>query len=399
MSKKDAFVLDAERKQPEPTIGQCKVYMNNAATGFPKFPEVIEAVKESMEKGMLSSRDSVTTVEDASFMFSLRSAVGSLIGAKMPHEICFTCNDTLAMNMLILGMGLKSGDSVLVDCMAHNSLARPAAALARRGVRMVTVGTPDDVKASLKDEPNIKAAFISHASNVTGDVMDIESIGEILYSHGIPFVVDAAQTIGIIPINVEKAHISALAFAGHKGLNGPQGTGGFYIRKTLSLDPIIFGGTGTESFSLLPETVYPDSFEVGTPAMHDLMGLKKAIETVLGIGIGKYAGKMNRLAQEAYDGLDSIKGVTVYGSPVKKVPVVSFNIKGFACKKVGDELAKEGFICRTGMHCASMAMTHLGVMEEYGGTVRVSFGWYNEEQHVQAFLKTVRRLCGEFEAS
>ena len=375
------------------------IYMNNAATGYPKFPQVIEAVKESLERGVLSSRRASASFEGAAeLLFSLRKKTGAFIHAEAPHEICFTSSDTIALNMLMQGLPMKEGDVLLIDRYAHNSIARPAEHLKMRGMKILLVdGDVQSIRAaisrSMREGKKIVGAFLSHASNVTGDVIDAKGVGEVLHEWGIPFVLDVAQSIGAVPIDVEKFHLSAMAFAGHKLLNAPQGTGGFYVRKGVELFPIIFGGTGSESMSLSPDVVYPDSFEVGTPAMHDLAGLSTAFDMIDGIGRQRYAAKLRETAQYAYDGLSILPSVIVYGDPIKKTPVISFNINGMASREVGEALAREGIVCRTGIHCAALAIKELGVLPSFKGTVRVSFGWYTTERDIEALIRAVRKVA------
>ena len=373
------------------------VYMNNAATGYPKFPSALKAMTESLEIGALSAnRDSVITESVCSRMFDLRNRIGDMLHATEPHEIVFTPSDTIALNTLMQGIGLGDGDVLLIDSVGHNAVSRPAMYLAKsRGVVLVSVGSLRELGEALSEHGDkVKAAVFSHGSNVTGDAIDINTIGRVLDSHKIPFILDVAQTIGLYPIDVEAAHVSAAAFAGHKGLNGPQGTGGFYIRKSFKVDPILFGGNGADSMSLNPDIVYPDSFEVGTPAMHDLIGLHQSLLEIEAIGADAYAENIRAIAQFAHDELIKIPNVIVYGRNKKDLPVVSFNVYGKTCKDVGMILSqKGGIICRTGVHCASLAMHKLDVMDDFGGTVRVSFGWKSTKEEVNILVECVKEIA------
>ena len=374
------------------------IYMNNAATGFPKFPHTIQAISKALTEGALSAnRDSVVSKQASEAVFELREGISKLFRATKPHEICFTPSDTIAINMLMQGLNLKEDDVLIIDGMGHNAISRPAMALAKNcGVVVVSVSSIQELGFAIRNHGHrIKAAFFSHGSNVTGDVIDAEAIGKILYDNNIPFILDVAQTIGLYPIDAEKFHLSAAAFAGHKGLNGPQGTGGFYIRKGFHISPVLFGGTGTESMSLSPEEIFPDSFEVGTPAMHDLIGLHSAVNTIFGIGEDEYASHIRNIAQYACSKLSDIEGVTIYGETEKKLPVISFNIKGKTCQEVGMALASNGIICRTGIHCAALAVRKLGVVNEYGGTVRVSFGWASNDSEVDTLVKAIRKISSK----
>ena len=374
------------------------IYMNNAATGFPKFPAALGAMKNSLVNGELSvNRDSIVSESIKTQIFDLRNRVSKLMNAKEPHEIVFTASDTIALNMLIQGIEWRKDGVLIIDSMSHNAISRPAMALAKElGVTVVSVGSIQELVFVLDEmyPDRVQAAVFSHGSNVTGDVIPAEKIGQILKAHNVPFILDVAQTIGLYPIDVEAFGASAVAFAGHKGLNGLQGTGGFYVRKGFDIKPILFGGTGTESMSLAPETIYPESFEVGTPAMHDLIGLRASIRNIESIGYEAYADKIRAVAQYAHDELAKLPRVILYGDETKALPVVSFNIKGVSCKNVGLILGSKGIICRTGVHCASMALYKLGCMEEFGGTVRVSFGWFNTKEDVDVLINTVKEICG-----
>ena len=371
------------------------IYLNNAATGYPKFKSTVLAMNESLFSGELSvNRDSVIADSAKERIFSLRNWIGEMMNAKEPHEIIFTASDTIALNMIIQGMEWKHGDVIIIDAMSHNAIARPAEALKEKyGVEVIPVKSAEQLEKVLKNKNNIKAGVFSHGSNVTGDVISAKKIGKILYKNKIPFILDVAQTIGLYPIDVEKFHVSAAAFAGHKGLNGPQGTGGFYIRKSFKIKPILFGGTGTESMSLNPEAVYPESFEVGTAPMHDLVGLHAAVKEIREkVGYKIYSQIPCKIAQYACDELRKLPQIKVYGCRNKQLPVISFNIKRYSCQEVGKYLGTKGIICRTGIHCAGMAINQLKCVKEYGGTVRVSFGYFNTKADVDVLIRALEAL-------
>lgn len=376
------------------------IYFNHAATGYPKFPETIAAMKNALHSGGLSTnRDSVISEDVKQKVFALRQEISKLLKAKEPHEIVFTASDTIALNMLMQGMQWHAGDVLLIDAMSHNAIARPAEHLHQKyGVRVIPVKSVPYLRRVIAlNGKAIKAGVFSHGSNVTGDVIKAKTIGNILYENGIPFILDAAQTIGLHPIDVELYHAAAVAFAGHKGLNGPQGTGGFYIRKSFSVDPILFGGTGTESMSLSPEVIYPESFEVGTPAMHDLLGLYASIQVInkkYG-GVAGYSEESREVSQYACNKLVMIPQIIVYGKKQKQLPVVSFNVKGYSCKEIGDLLGRNGIVCRTGIHCAGMAIHELRCEKEYGGTVRVSFGSTNTKKEVDKMIAVLKKQISD----
>ena len=377
------------------TKSSAPIYMNNAATGFPKFPAAVKAMNDSLMSGVLSTnRDSVISEQAKLTVFNLRQKIGNLLNAKEPHEVVFTPSDTIALNMALQGIHWRKDDVLLIDSMSHNAIARPATAIAKKyGVILISINSMDGLKDALqKHKCRVRAAAFSHGSNVTGDVLPVTEIGKLLEEYHVPFILDVAQTIGLYPIDVEENRATIVAFAGHKGLNGMQGTGGFYIRKNFEIEPILFGGTGSDSMSLAPENVYPESYEVGTPAMHDLIALHASMKAIEDMGYEAYGEKIRSVAQYAYDELAKLPHVILYGEAEKKLPVISFNVKGISCKEVGTYLGEKGVICRTGVHCASLAMYQLGCVDEFGGTVRVSFGIFNTKEDVDRLVGYIKEL-------
>ena len=374
------------------------IYLNNAATTFPKFNKTLDMINFSLQEGLVfCNRDSVEFIKVSQMIFELRQMLGKFIGAKKPYNICFTTNDTLALNMVIQGLPVKEGQYVLYTSHEHNSVSRPLVSMERQGkFRLMEIpffnGELDyKYLEATVNEYKDKIAFgvFTHASNVTGDLVDIVRIGKILKRKNIPFVLDAAQSIGVVPIDVEKANISALTFAGHKFLNGPQGTGGFYLRKSRELTPILFGGTGNNSMELEPHVLYPDSFEVGTPAVHDILGLYASLKVIVeDIGEKNYAKKILYLSQYLRNKLEEVDNIIIYGDKEKKSSAVSFNIKNIPPKTVGEFLGQKGIVCRTGAHCAALAVRQLGVK----GTVRLSCGYYNTRQQIDYVVRCLKEF-------
>lgn len=373
------------------------IYLNNAATSYPKFKETIDKMHNALINGSMGcKRDSVEDDSVNKIIFDLRESISEMIHAKKPHSICFTHNDTVAINTILLGYeGLKQGDIVLTDKYVHNAVSRPLIQLQKeKGIEILYIDTVEEIKKVTKEnDGKVKFAIFSHGSNVTGDLIPVQEIGDILYLQNIPLILDVAQTLGVVDIDVEKMKISALTFAGHKALNGPQGTGGFYIRKGLPVKPILFGGTGNNSMELDPQTVFPDSFEVGTPAVHDLIGLYYSIDTILNIiGFERYSSYLKEITNYAYNKIKDIPNIILYGNKEKELPVISFNIKGMTAMEVGHLLGEYDIICRTGIHCASKAIESMNVLDEYGGTVRVSFSWFTEENEINFLIKILLKI-------
>lgn len=359
------------------------IYLNHAATSFPKFPEVVSAIASALENGQtFGNRDSVEAIEAARVINDLRDKLSEIFGANEPHNICFTPSDTIALNHIIASFGVGT---ILTSSMEHNSVSRPIYKLIRdyTHVKILTVDSASEIEDAIAGH-HVSGAIFSHASNVTGDVFDAKLAGEILHYHNIPFALDVAQTAGHIPIKVDEWHVDALAFAGHKGLGGPQGTGGLYVRKGFQLQPVLVGGTGNHSMQADPPITLPDSVEVGTQPAHDLHGLYAALKKIDEIGWEKYAAKPLALAQRVYDWLSS--RVRVFGNPQKQIPVVSFVVDGRPCKEVGAFLAEKGIVCRTGVHCSAWGIKKLGLTD---GTIRVSFGYSNTDEEVEAFFSAM----------
>lgn len=370
------------------------IYLNNAATTYPKFNEVNQAVASALSNGfMFCNRDSVEYTKVAETIFKLRQCLSNMFHAQKPHDICLLTNDTLALNMLIFGQNFKKGDVVITSPFEHNSVSRPLCKT-KATIEFVNInkGIVDinHLKKLVKN-PKVKCCILSHASNVTGDVINAKEVGSVLHENKTPFILDVAQSAGYVDIDVEKWNVSALTFSGHKGLGGPQGTGGFYIRKGFDIKPILFGGTGNHSSEVNNPIVFPDSFEVGTPAVHDLIGLYASL-----LKIQKnenYKTDILSLTQYLHDNLKQIPNVVCYfGQNQKKTPVVSFNIKGLKAKQVGEMLAQKNIVCRTGYHCSAWGIEKIKA-EAYGGTVRLSCGYFNTRQEIDYTLKTIKETC------
>jgi len=377
------------------------IYLDNAATSWPKPREVITAMKDYQENlGASPGRSGHRlAIEAGRTVLDARIALAELFNAPSPLDIIFTKNATEALNISTLGL-LRAGDHVITSSMEHNSIMRPLRFLETRGVE-VTVARcspegeldPEDIRPLIKN--NTRAIYLTHASNVSGTIMPVERAGAIAREHGILFCVDAAQTAGAIPIDVERMNIDLLAFTGHKSLFGPSGTGGLYLRKGLDreIDPLIMGGTGSRSeFEDQPDFM-PDKFESGTPNTIGIAGLLAGVRFVMGSGIGTIEKRERALAFSFIQGISSYEGVTVYGPAAaeKRVPVVSFNINGMSPSDAAlffDE--KYNIMTRPGLHCAPSAHRTMGTFPI--GTNRMSFGFFNSDADVRTAIEAVGEL-------
>jgi cysteine desulfurase / selenocysteine lyase len=381
------------------------IYFDNAATSWPKPPGMMEAMSRFNESiGANPGRSGHRlSIEAARVVYETRELVAELINAPDPLSIACTKNATEAINCVLLGL-LRPGDHVVTSGMEHNPVMRPLRFLERQGVKLSVVPcssagdlNPDEVAGYLRH--NTKAIVVTHASNVTGTLLPIDALARIAHEREILFILDASQTAGSIPIHVENTGIDILCFTGHKSLLGPQGTGGFYLRKGLEdrLQPLMRGGTGSASeFEEQPDFV-PDRFESGTPNAIGLAGLAAGLRFVLDTGVDVIREKEVRLTQRFLEGMAGIPGVTLYGpkDATHRTAVVSFNIRGASPSDLAFALDERfNILCRPGLHCAPAAHRTLGTFPE--GTVRFSFGFFTTKEEIERGLEAVALLCAYY---
>ena len=377
------------------------IYMDNAATSWPKPEETLNAMAEYFHSigaspgrsGHRMSLDAGRVVLDA------RESVSELFGVKSLLRVVFTKNATEALNIAISGL-LKPGDHVITSGMEHNSVMRPLRVMEQSGVELSIVPCspsgemdPDDVGRAIKK--NTRAIYLTHASNVTGTIMPIAEIGKIARGKGVIMCVDAAQTAGLIPIDVEEMFIDILAFTGHKSLFGPQGTGGLYLADGLEKEicPIMTGGTGSRSESEEHPDFLPDKFESGTANVIGIAGLNAGIRFIRSVGIETIREKESKLTTMLMEGLKSIPEVTLYGcgDVRKQTSVVSFNISDMDSSEIAMALDEEfDIMSRPGLQCAPAAHRTIGTFS--AGTVRLSLGYFLEEDDIKAALSAVGKI-------
>lgn len=370
------------------------VYLDNAATSFPKPESVYVAVDKAMREacGNPGRSGHALSLSAGRIIEEARMLCARLFSAPSPERVIFTCNATAALNIGIKG-ALQPGDHVVASSLEHNSVARPLRHLEMAGVEVTKIPTSpvdglgaDDVKKALR--PNTKLVVCAHISNVTGTVNDIAAIGELCGGSGVLFLVDAAQSAGARPIDAQGMRIDMLAFPGHKGLFGPQGTGGLYIRPGLELKTIAQGGTGSVSESLTQPESMPDKFESGTLNTPGLAGLAAGARFVLETGIEQIQQREEALTNRLMDGIQSIKGARVIGPGPGKgrgnvVSVKFDNISAADAALMMD--AAFQVAVRGGLHCAPDAHRSAGTLEG-GGTVRVSPNYLNTESDIDVCL-------------
>ncbi len=381
------------------------VYFDNAATSWPKPPGVAEAMVRFLNyvganPGRAGHR---MAVEAGRVVYAAREAVAELVGAPDPLRVVFAANATEALNLALCGL-LCPGDHVVTSSMEHNSVMRPLRALESEGVAVTVVQcspegdlAPDAVEAAVR--PNTALIVLNHASNVVGTLLPVAEAGEIARRRGILLLVDAAQTAGACPMDVEADWIDLLAFTGHKSLCGPMGTGGLVIGERVDvsrLRPLKRGGTGSRSEREEQPDFLPDMCESGTPNAVGLAGLEAGIRWVLERGVEAIRAREVNLTRRLIDGLWSIPGVTVYGplDADRQTATVSFNIAGMEPSEVGLRLDEEhGILCRVGLHCAPSAHKTIGTFPV--GTVRFGLSAFNTPRDVDAALAAVAQLAQE----
>ncbi|NLD43398.1 MAG: aminotransferase class V-fold PLP-dependent enzyme [Chloroflexi bacterium] len=379
------------------------IYLDNAATSWPKPPGVIEAMAAFMaEVGANPGRSGHRlAVEAGRLVYSTREAVADLFRAADPLRVVFGQNVTEALNLALRGV-LRPGDHVVTSSMEHNSVMRPLRALQRQGVEVTVVGCspegvllPADVEAALR--PNTAMIALTHASNVIGTVLPIGEVGLLARRRGVPLLVDAAQTAGAYPLDMQALHIDLLAITGHKALLGPMGTGGLIVAPEFDakrITPLKRGGTGSRSDLEEQPDFLPDACESGTLNVPGLAGLRAGVRWVLARGVEEIRRHEVRLTQRLIDGLVSISGVTVYGTrdAERQAATVSFHVAGLEPSEVGLRLDDEyGVLCRVGLHCAPAAHRTMGTFPR--GTVRFGLGALNTSEEIDAALAAVEALA------
>lgn len=374
------------------------IYLDNAATTMHKPQQVIQAVVEAMGSMGNSARGAhAGAMNAARAVYHTRVKCGALFGCA-PERVAFTCNSTEALNMAICGL-LEPGDHVIATDLEHNSVLRPLYRLeAERGVSLSFVAADRKGNVNYADfekriTPRTRAIICNHASNLTGNMLDIRRVGALAHSRGLLFLVDASQTAGCIPIDMEEMQIDVLCFTGHKGLMGPQGTGGLCVAPGIEIRPWKVGGSGTQTYSKTHPAEYPTRLEAGTLNGHGIAGLGAALDYIQEVGIAAIHQHELALMRRFYEGVGQVEGVTVYGDFTgDRAAIVALNIRDYDSGAVAGELSETYGICtRSGAHCAPRM--HMALGTERQGAVRFSFGWFNTAEEVDAAVRAVQKLA------
>ena len=377
------------------------IYFDNAATTLQKPEAVIAAVTHALTAyGNPGRGVHAPALEASRAVYDARCALAQLFHGGSPARVAFTANATESLNIAIKGI-LNPGDHVITTVLEHNSVLRPLYELERRGVALTILPADEHgqiscaaLEAAVRE--NTRAIVCTHASNLTGNLVDIGRIGAIARARGLLFVVDAAQTAGVFPIDVEEMGIDILCFTGHKGLLGPQGTGGLLVREDVTVRPLITGGSGVQSHSKSHPAQMPTALEAGTLNAHGLAGLNAGVRYLLETGIDAIREKELALMRAFHHGIRGLPGVTVYGdfSCAERCPIVSLNIRDYDSARVSDVLfAQYGIATRPGAHCAPLLHDALGTGTR--GAVRFSFSHYNTMEEINTAISAIREIAQE----
>lgn len=378
------------------------IYLDNAATSFPKPPQVYRRMDEffrhrAANPGRAGYRLSMEVEREVE---GARKILADLFGATEPERIVFTLNATDAINMALKGL-LREGDHVITSTLEHNSVTRPLSGLEKRGTISVTrvnanregLLDPETIQQAVC--PRTRLIVITHASNVLGTVQPIREIGRLAREKGLIFMIDAAQSAGVWPISVEEDFVDLLAFTGHKGLFGPPGTGGLYVGERTEISPWREGGTGTDSESLLHPKALPHGLEGGTPNFLGTVGLRAGVEFITKTGVDNIRRHGQQLLTKILNDLEGDDRFILYGPKgvIKdRLPIISLNIKGLEPSLAGSILDETyGIAVRSGLHCAPL--THKGIDSFPQGTIRVSPGYFNTEDDIAQLTRALPEMA------
>ncbi|MGN0799176.1 MAG: aminotransferase class V-fold PLP-dependent enzyme [Christensenellales bacterium] len=375
------------------------IYLDNAATTLHKPPQVAEAVKQVILTAGNAARGAHGASMQASrTVFETRQKLARLLGCPQADHVVFTANSTMALNIAITGI-LSPGDHAISTDLEHNSVLRPLYALHEQGMALSFVPADKQGRVRYEDfaslfRPNTKAVICTHASNLTGNMLDLACIAAMAHEHGALLVVDASQTAGAVPIDMTAMGVDVLCFTGHKGLMGPQGTGGLCIRPGVEIRPLLRGGSGVHSFDRQQPAAYPTRLEAGTLNSHGIAGLDAAVDYLLSEGVAAIEKREHALMRRFYENVCDIDGVQVYGdfAAPQRAAIVALNIRDYDSAEIADVLfADYGIATRPGAHCAPRMHQALGTVQQ--GAVRFSFSVFNTEDEVDAAIQAVRELA------
>lgn len=379
------------------------IYLDNAATTMQKPKGVVDAVVRAMSSmGNAGRGANEASLSASRIIYDTREKLCRLFNGENPKQIVFTNNSTESLNIAVKGI-LKPGDHVITTMLEHNSVLRPLYEMKEKGIELTIV--PSDTKGRFRLEDmeeairqNTRMIVCTNGSNLTGNYVPLKPVGELAKRHGLLFVVDASQTAGVFPIDVQDMKIDVLCFTGHKGLLGPQGTGGMYVREGLTIRPLKTGGSGVQTYSKKHPAEMPTALEAGTLNGHGIAGLHAAVSYLEETGVDKIRAREQELMWRFYEGVKDIPEITIYGDfgTKDRCAIVALNIGDYDSSEVSDALLMEYNIStRPGGHCAPLMHEALGTVEQ--GAVRFSFSHYNTEEEVDIAVEAVRELAKDEE--
>lgn len=375
------------------------IYLDSSATSFLKPPQVAEAVFRSFNTiGNAGRGAHAPTLNASRLIYDTREKLAALFGTPDPSRIAFTCNATEALNIAIHG-AIHPGEHVITTACEHNSVLRPLYLKEKEGTELTII--PADKKGRIRYDllessvkSNTSAIVLTHASNLSGNVTDLAFVSNFAKKHGLLLIVDASQTAGSLPINVVKMGIDILCFTGHKGLSGPQGTGGLYVREGLTLSPLKSGGSGIHSFDRQHPTDMPTALEAGTLNGHGIAGLNAGLDYILSTGVKNIHAKEISLSRRFVNGISDISDLKLYGdidAPLR-TPIISLNIGNMSSASVSDILWEDYEICvRAGAHCAPLMHKTFGTEKQ--GAVRFSFSCFNTEAEIDTAIQAMHEIA------
>lgn len=378
-------------------------YLDNAATSWPK-PEIVYQTLDQSFRSLFSPKRGTAKAArlGAGQLQTARETLATLFNIPQAERVIFTGGCTQALNLALQSFPWQAGDEVILSAIEHHALSRPIRKMAReKGIQFHVISytdeTPFDLaeyESLLKGRPNIKLVATTHASNVIGSILPVEQIGALAHQYNKPYLVDAAQSAGVLPVDVQKFHIDLLAVAGHKSLYGPPGIGMLYISENTRLNTFMEGGTGNDSGKHEMHATAPDGFEVGTIPLPQILAMAKGAQWVQETGLSKIHHHETELLGHLLTGLQAMPEITIYGHTAleRKTPVVSFNVANRHPKEIGEILFDTyGIALRAGFHCAPMAHEAIGTIAT-GGTVRASIGYTTTQDDVDALLNALKQV-------
>lgn len=377
------------------------IYFDNAATTLQKPETVAKVVAEAISSLGNSERGAYdAALYSMRTVYETRELINEFFNGDGPEQVAFMSNATEALNTAISGM-LQPGDHVITTVMEHNSVLRPLYLQEQKGVAVTVLPVGEDGIVSSEAfedaiRPDTEAIVCTHASNVTGTALNLYRIGEACKRHGLRFIVDVSQSAGILPIDMQAMNIDALCFTGHKGLFGPQGTGGLCLRKGVTIRPLKSGGSGIHSFDKEQPQFMPELLEAGTVNAHGIAGLRAGLEYIKQESLERLYTKETLLTKTFYEGVRRIDGVKIYGNfdQEKRAPIVALNIRDEDAAKVSEILWEDyGIATRAGAHCAPLMHESLGTTEQ--GVVRFSFSSFNTMEEIKTAIEAIRELAAE----